>query len=98
MNNKEILNLRIDNEDFDHHLTIKGYLKLLLTTIWEEGEDFSGKRPFGNSGWEYDLYTPLVKAGVLAGILDEDGYIDAVDKDAGEGLVCKLIDEVFKDE
>ena len=98
MNNKEILNLRIDNEDFDHHLTIKGYLKLLLTTIWEEGDGFSGKRPFGNSGWEYDLYTPLVKAGVLEGVLDEDGYIDAVDKDAGEVLVYKLIDEVFKDE
>ena len=98
MNNKEILNLRIDNEDFDHHLTIKGYLKLLLTTIWEEGDGFSGKRPFGNSGWEYDLYTPLVKAGVIKSTLDEDGCIESLDIKAANTLVYKLIGEVFSDE
>ena len=26
------------------------YLKALLSAVWHEGESFSGKRPFGNSG------------------------------------------------
>jgi len=39
--------------------TIRDYLKVLLSTLWEEGESFSGKRPFGNSGWEYELLDTL---------------------------------------
>jgi hypothetical protein len=44
--------------------------------VWDEGESFSGKRPFGNSDWEYDLYVPLIQAGFIEGKLDADGYID----------------------
>lgn len=40
--------------------TVKGYLKALLFTLWDEDEGFSGKRPFGNSGWECDLTEPLI--------------------------------------
>jgi hypothetical protein len=50
--------------------TIKGYLKALLTQLWAEGEGFSGKRPFGNSGWEYDLYKALLAAGLVEGRVD----------------------------
>ena len=46
-------------------LTIKEYLHKLLSTLWDEGESFNGKRPFGNSGWEYDIYTALVKCGAV---------------------------------
>jgi hypothetical protein len=49
-----------DNEAFD---TVRDYLKGLLQNLWIEGEGFSGKRPFGNSGWEYDLYQPLIAVG-----------------------------------
>jgi hypothetical protein len=41
--------------------TIKQYLKKLLEMLWERGEGFSGKRPFRNSGWEYDLEKVLQK-------------------------------------
>lgn len=44
--------------------TVKGYLKALLIAVWDEGESFSGKRPFGNSGWDYDILTALVDAGL----------------------------------
>ena len=44
--------------------TVREYLKMLLERLWEEGEGFSGKRPFGNSGWEYDLYAALEEKGV----------------------------------
>lgn len=55
--------------------TVRGYLIALLAAVWEHGEDFSGKRPFGNSGWTWDLYGALVKAGHIDGTFDEDGYI-----------------------
>ena len=39
-------------EDLDETLTVKDYLKTLLHTLWDEEDGFSGKRPFGNSGWQ----------------------------------------------
>jgi hypothetical protein len=56
--------------------TIRGYLAALLRELWTDGEGFSGKRPFGNSGWEWDLYAALVRAGFVAGTFDEDGYLE----------------------
>ncbi len=57
--------------------TVGEYLGLLLSTLWIENEGFSGKRPFGDSGWQYDVYIALSKAGLIEGlILDEDGYVE----------------------
>ncbi len=59
------------------------YLGLLLSTLWLQGEGFSGKRPFGNSGWEYDVYVALAQAGIIDGlIVDEDGYVASFDRDS----------------
>lgn len=71
--------------------TVRGYLIALLTELWWEEESFSGERPFGNSGWQYDLYLPLVVAGAVAGKLDEFGYIDSVDEDAASALIESAI-------
>ena len=95
MTNQELLNLKVESSDHDDDLTIKGYFKLLLTELWREAECFSGKRPFGNSGWEYDLYKPLIKAGAVKGELDEDGYIDECDNEAADKLVFELIADCF---
>lgn len=55
--------------------TVRGYLKELLRTIWLEGEGFSGKRPFGDSSWYYDISNALIRAKVF-----EDGeYSDPPD-------------------
>jgi len=96
METKDILNLKIDNSDFEDDLTIRGYLNLLLSTIWREGEGFSGKRPFGNSGWEYDLYTPLVKAGVVRGEMDEWSCIEDVDEKEANRIIIECIDACFE--
>lgn len=56
--------------------SIRGYLKNLLLCMWDDPEAFSGKRPFGNSGWEYELYSALIVAGIVKGTLDEEGYIE----------------------
>lgn len=76
MTGAEVLELLMDENDADAN-TIRDYLKKLLETLWEEGEGFSGKRPFGNSGWDYDLYICLVQNGAIKAKLDpEEGWID----------------------
>jgi hypothetical protein len=54
--------------------TVGDYLAKLLLDVWREGEGFDGKRPFGNSGWECELYVALARGGVIPDALDEDGY------------------------
>ena len=83
------------NSDAGDNLTVRDYLRTLLETLWNEGEGFSGKRPFGNSGWEYDLYAPLIKSGFVSGKLDAYGYIESIDKYEAEAYVLKLITAAF---
>lgn len=52
--------------------TVGGYLSALLMTLYREGEGFSGKRPFGNSGWEGEVAEAWVRAGLLPGELTTD--------------------------
>jgi hypothetical protein len=74
--------------------TVRGYLTALLTELWREEEGFSGGRPFGNSGWQYDIYKPLVAAGLVTGALDEDGYPDSVNDREADALVLAAIAEL----
>lgn len=85
-NSAEILNLKMQANDAGAS-TIREYLGALLSAVWSEGESFSGKRPFGNSGWEYELYAALVTAGALKG--DEDGYPD--DKNLANTMIVDAI-------
>lgn len=78
MNGREILELPMQPNDADA-ATIKGYLVALLRELWDKEDGFSGKRPFGNSGWPRDLIQPLVRAGLVAGTFDGDGYLDEFD-------------------
>lgn len=88
------LEVRFDSDAGDN-LTVRDYLYKLLETLWNEGEEFSGKRPFGNSGWEFDLYVPLIKAGFIKGKLDEDGYIEEFDNKQAAKFVFELIKAAF---
>jgi hypothetical protein len=78
----EVLSLRFECSDLDREVTIREYLCELLLTLWREGEGFSGKRPFGNSGWQYDLAPVLITSRVIDGRIDEDGYVEECDDDA----------------
>lgn len=55
--------------------TIRDYLKELLVMVWEKDESFSGKRPFGNSGWKYDIYRTLATHKLIEAEIDEDGDV-----------------------
>ena len=83
------------SSDAGDDITVRDYLRTLLMTLWEEEEGFSGKRPFGNSGWKYDLYEPLIAGGFIAGSLDEDGCVNDVDVKIAGAYVCDLILAAF---
>lgn len=90
MTGAEVLAIKMDLNDSGAS-TIKGYLIALLEKLWEEEEGFSGKRPFGNSGWAYDLYKPLVTAGAVKGKLDSNGYIEEIDTPSANDLIFEAI-------
>lgn len=83
------------SSDAGDDISVRDYLRTLLTTLWSEGEGFSGKRPFGNSGWESELYKPLVAGGFVPGKLDEDGWIEYVDAKIADAYVHDLILAAF---
>ncbi len=85
-----ILDLELERNDAKAK-TVRDYFKALLKRLLTEEEGFSGKRPFGNSGWTRDLQVPLIKAGIVKGSLDDDGYIETVDDAAA---LRKLLDAV----
>jgi hypothetical protein len=80
-------------------ITIREYLHKLLSKLWREEGGFSGKRPFGSSGWTLDLVYSLVHAEMIPGDLerDEDGYIEdaTYDKVFANQYVSDLIDYCF---
>lgn len=89
----KILALPMDPNDAEAE-TVGTYLIALLRRVWDEGESFSGKRPFGNSGWDYDLAKPLISAGVIRGELDTDGYVEKCDDDQLRAAIFAAIDSL----
>ncbi len=75
--------------------TLAGYLGALLRDVWVQGEGFSGKRPFGNSGWQYEVYFPLVKAGWVDGFVDEYNDLDQVDTQVADAVIVRAIDRLI---
>jgi hypothetical protein len=61
INGLEILRTKMGENDPEAD-TIGEYLIELSWAVWTESESFSGKRPFGNSGWEHELYQALCEA------------------------------------
>lgn len=74
--------------------SIRDYFKALLHELVSEQDGFSGKRPFGNSGWVYELSSALTYAGVVEGsVWEEDGdwEIECKDDDAAMVLIHDAI-------
>ena len=80
--------------DLNRRVTIRQYLIELLKAIWTEGESFSGKRPFGNGGWQYEIYEALVKNHRVQGSFDEDGYLDECDTKKADMIVLEAIESL----
>ena len=74
---RAVLDCPMDDRD-SGATSIRDYFAHLAALCWAEGECFDGKRPFGNSGWDRDVYVALHAAGLMDFALDEDGYIDSI--------------------
>lgn len=90
MNIQMVLDLPLSKNDAGAD-TVRDYLKALVRAVWKEGEDFSGKRPFGNGAWKHDIYRALIRAGFVNGRMDSDGCIDRMDSSAADKLVLLAI-------
>lgn len=88
------LDLEIYSTDLDQEITLREYFKKLLTQLWIDEESFNGKRPFGNSGWQYDVYTSLIKHGLIPGKIDFFGYISEIDEVEAQQFIIKIIKEL----
>lgn len=86
----KILDLQMGRNDADAK-TVREFLKKLLAALWEQDESFSGKRPFGNSGWKYDVYAALIKGAVVAGRLDCEGCVEEVAEAEADDLILRAI-------
>jgi len=94
MPSTDVLDLPMFQPNDADAATVRDYLVSLLSALWEYQEDFSGKRPLGNSGWHWDLMYPLVKAGAISGTADENGGVDGCDLGAGNRLILDAIENL----
>ena len=95
---QQVLDLALPENDSGAS-TVRGYLVALLAELWREEEGFSGKRPFGNSSWQYDIYVPMIKAGIVDGSFDESGYyVMHVDAPAADKLILAAIQSLAEAE
>ena len=93
MEPKAILNIEIVSDSIPEPITLAEYLRLLLRTLWVEGEEFSGKSPFGNSDWKYDIYKALIVHNIVDGTLDEGFYVEDINTEKADKLIIQLIQE-----
>jgi hypothetical protein len=86
MTPQEMLRLPMDPND-SRTLTVGGYLQALLQ-VWK-------------NNWQYDLYFPLIKAGVVTGGVietDDEGYDEIVSSGNAEEVIETLIKALFIDQ
>lgn len=94
MTGAEILALPMEPNDAKAE-TIKAYLGNLLRGVWVKEETFSGKRPFGNSGWKHEVFTTLAKASAIEADYDDEGGLAGYDEVAGEEAILLAIDALL---
>lgn len=70
--------------------TIRDYLIELLKVVWLDGD--IGKRPFGNSDWEREIYRELVAAGWVRGEFNEYEYLVWLDVAEADSLIVQAIE------
>lgn len=78
----DVLSITFYSNDLDKDITLRDYFKELLKELWREQEGFSGKRPFGNSGWDADIAIALIREGLVDGdVVEYDGWDELVTVD-----------------
>lgn len=89
----EFISMEMD----DCPVTIRQWLGELLARVWTEKDEFSGKRAFGNSDWEYDLYNIMIQEGVVAGSVSEYGEVEisSDEREKADNIILQVIVELM---
>ncbi|MET8866503.1 hypothetical protein ABZW11_26495 [Nonomuraea sp. NPDC004580] len=87
---RQVLDVPMHDDD-SGATTIRGYLAALAAAVWGQGEEFSGKRPFGNSGWHRHVFAALADAGMIDGTPDKYGRLSDAAEDRGRDLIAAAL-------
>lgn len=71
--------------------TVGEYLVVLLRDVWQQEQGFNGKRPFGNSAWQWEVYESLGDAGLIEVTYSEFDEPQLADRAAVDALIEKTI-------
>ena len=91
---KEILDLEFYSQDWYRTMTVKEFLKKILSTYIREREEFSTKRPFGNSDWDSDLIILFIKKNIIKGKIDKYNSIEDFDFGQFNILLQNIVQEL----
>jgi hypothetical protein len=89
-----VLDCPMEDNDADAK-TVGEYLSKLLINLWTKEEGFDSKRPFGNSGWQYEVYKALYTNGIIEGEYDEEYDELEVNYDDVDAIITSAIKEFF---
>lgn len=90
----DALEIRFYSQDLKRFVTVREFLKTLLMKMFTERE-FNGKRPFGSSSWDGDLFIALIRDGKIHGTIDSDGFISEIDwREAREYVTKEIIPQL----
>jgi hypothetical protein len=92
VNIESVLEYEFESTDLGK-CTIEHYLMALARQCWIKEEGFSGKRPFGNSGWKTDIYAALADGGFIKGE-KEDGDYFSLDTVRGNEIILECFDYI----
>lgn len=90
---EDVLNFVYSRWDLDE-CSIRHYLVELAKQCWIEEEGFGGKRPFGNSGWKWDVYFALAEGGFVNGVKDNEGNWEVVDRKKAEEIILACFEKI----
>jgi len=79
------------SNDLRRDITVRDFFKQLMLVLFAKSDDFSGKRPFGNSGWTHDLEKTAVMNDFVQGVIDSDGYVQNIHSEAFDDLMFETI-------
>lgn len=76
------LETRFLSNDLHKRVSLRQYFKAQLSALWRESDSFSGKRPLGNSGWDWEIAIVLIKHGFIKGEFDRNGDLESYPAEA----------------
>jgi len=91
----EVLDLKFYSNDLYKEVTIREYFYCLMKTFWEEQENFSGKRPLGNSDWTIDLVECLIENKLVKGKKNKYDEWDFEWKDVDKFVINEIFKPLF---